>query len=391
MNIVFQDMQEHVLCFGDDIIIFSKDMHTHTAHVAQAIEDLTQVNLILNPDKCHFAQKAVYLLGFCVLAERVTLDRRKVANIATWPVPQTGKDIQRFLGVVNYFREHIPNISSITAALDGFRHAGNITHLWTTAHSNAFVTLQEILKRAPLVRYPDLRHPFSVATDASNVGIGAVLYQVINGETHHIAFMARGLSKSERNYSTTKRELLAIVYALDKFHKYLWGNHFTLYTDHRALTYLHTQRVANPMMINWLDLLLQYNFDIIHLPGLDNILPDQLSRLFPSGKELEEGIESNIVTRAIDVQNAEDDLQDMIQPPEEERQHILEQQHLFGHFGANAMVQALHSNGIHWPNINKEAADTVKKCTECQKFNIVKKDTTHLDLYMHSSQQTTGQ
>lgn len=250
---------------------------------------------------------------------------------------------------------------------------GNITHLWTTAHSNAFVTLQEILKRAPLLRYPDLRHPFSVATDASNVGIGAVLYQVINGETHHIAFMARALSKSERNYSTTKRELLAIVYALDKFHKYLWGNHFTLYTDHRALTYLHTQRVANPMMINWLDLLLQYNFDIIHLPGLDNILPDQLSRLFPSGKELEEGIESNIVTRAMDVQHTEEDLDDMIQPPEEERKNILEQQHLFGHFGANAMVQALHSNGIHWPNINREAADIVKRCTECQKFNIVKK------------------
>ena len=97
-------------------------------------------------------------------------------------------------------------------------------------------------------------------------GIGAVLYQIIKGETRHIAFMARALSKSERNYSTTKRELLAIVFAFTKFHKYLWGNKFTLFTDHKALTYIHTQTKANAMMINWMDTLFEYDFDIVHLP-----------------------------------------------------------------------------------------------------------------------------
>ena len=99
-------------------------------------------------------------------------------------------------------------------------------------------------------------------------------------KTRYISFVAKSLSKSERKYSATKRELLALVFALKRFHKYVYGSHFTLYTDHKALTYLHTQRVANLMMIAWMDTILQYDFKIVHLPGVSNVLPDVLSRLF---------------------------------------------------------------------------------------------------------------
>ncbi|KAJ8651915.1 hypothetical protein O0I10_012523 [Lichtheimia ornata] len=249
MDIVFKPMSDFVLCFVDDIVIFSATMEEHIEHVARAIKALTKVNLILNADKCHFAQKAVSLLGFCVSEAGCTLDPRKLTNIQSWPIPKTGKDIQRFMGVVNYFREHVPKISTLTAPLDELRNVDKLDDEWTDEHADAFIAIQKILTNTPILRYPNMAYPFSMATDASNVGIGAVLYQVIDGETRHISFMARALSKSERNYSTTKRELLAVVYALEKFHTYLWGNHFTLYTDHRALTYLHTQRVANAMMI----------------------------------------------------------------------------------------------------------------------------------------------
>ena len=105
----------------------------------------------------------------------------------------------------------------------------------------------------------------------------------------YIGFMARSLTKSERNYSTTKRELLSVVFALKKFHKFIWGNKFTLYTDHKALTYLHTQKYTNTMMNNWLDTMLDYNFEVIHLKGID-VLPDRLSRLFPVDESLEGGM-----------------------------------------------------------------------------------------------------
>lgn len=110
-----------------------------------------------------------------------------------------------------------------------------------------------------------------------------------NTQYKYIGFHARALSKSERKYSTTKRELLAIVFALKKYHQFLWGNHSTLYTDHKSLTYLHTKPVTNPMMGGWLDTICDYNLTIVHRPGILNVLPDTLSRLFTPDKRLAEG------------------------------------------------------------------------------------------------------
>src|SRR6266566_3619281 len=214
-----------------------------------------------------------------------------------------------------------------------------------------------MLQQAPVLSHPDLTHPFSVATDASNVGIGCVLFQVIDNQYCYIGFMARALSKLERNYSTTKRELLGIVYALRKFHQFLWGRKFTLYTDHKALTYIHTQSIANPMMVRWLDILCDYTYDIVHLPGVHNVLPDSLSRLFPTAKELEGGnaVQTSLShsdSRPAVTQGAAPPFPnqmhtpaqrmlkpvDLMTPPDEERTELLEKAHLLGHFGADAIV-----------------------------------------------------
>jgi hypothetical protein len=362
--------------FVDDIVVFSKNLDEHITHVKAAIQKLTEVKLILNPDKCHFAQSCVYLLGFCISDKGVSLDRRKVANVKDWPVPQTGHDIQKFLGVVNYLRKHIPKVSQLTAPLDALRNAGDLTNIWKKEHKRCFDNIRHAISSVPVLRYPDLSQPFCVATDASNDGIRAVLYQVIQNEICHIAFIARALSKSERNYSTTKRELLAVIFALNKFHQYIWGNHFTLYTDHKALVYLHTQKIANAMMINWLDTLLEYNFTVIHLPGINNVLPDQLSRLFPPVKELEGGNDpENKNKDEMDVEiakivRAAQMLDEKITPPDEDRQELLQNAHLFGHFGAESIVKRLQNDGLHWNNMQLEAVEVVKKCPDCQKYNI---------------------
>ena len=381
MDIVFANMT-YVKTFVDDIIIFSNNIEEHAQHVASAIDKLTSVNLILNPDKCHFAQKSVYLLGFCISQQGKSLDTRKVTNVQDWPTPRTGKDIQRFLGVINYFREHIPKAAVLMAPLDKLRYAHRLDHLWDSSKQQAFDNLKQILLEAPVLCHPDLNHPFRVATDASNTGIGAVLYQVIHDKTYHIGFMARSLSPSERNYSTTKRELLAIVFALNKFHKYLWGYPFTLYTDHKALIYMHTQKIANPMMIGWLETILEYQFDIVHLPGLDNTLPDQLSRLFPTEKELAGDTQcTTVLNNTISVNNndtnkvyssQDDGTDDIFTPPESERKELLIEAHAFGHFGAKAMVDYLHNNGLQWNNMHREAQGIVHSCPQCQRHNIAK-------------------
>ncbi|CDH61216.1 hypothetical protein RO3G_11965 [Lichtheimia corymbifera JMRC:FSU:9682] len=377
MQILFDDLP-FVTTFVGDIVVYSKNLNQHAQHVCTVINRLTNANLLLNASKCHFAQRVVYLLGFRVSADGIQLDSRKVTNVLEWPTPRSGKDVQRFLGIVNYFRDHIPNVARLTSTLDKLRHAGDLRKVWTTQHDNAFYDIKYAMSHAPMLRHIDLRLPFHLATNASNDGIGAVLYQKHNGTNNIVGFMARALSKSERNYSVTKRELLAVIFAFKKFHKFLWGAPFTLYTDHKALMYLHTQKDPNPMMVKWLDTLLDYQFTVVYLPGIANILPDHLSRLFsPVDQTLEGGkprYHINNVDKAINepLLMRATDLLDMLQPPISERKSILENAHLFGHFGADAIVRAIHNNGLHWPSMKDQAVELVSSCKECQKFNIAK-------------------
>ncbi|SAL97128.1 hypothetical protein, partial, partial [Absidia glauca] len=144
----------------------------------------------------------------------------KVTNVQKWPRPQTGNDIEKFLGVINYFRDHIPMISNLTAPLDKLRKKKTLSEDWNDLCEQAFQKLKIILTRTPVLKYPKVNEPYYVATDASNVGIGAVLFQIIDNKVQHIAFFARALSKSERNYNVTKKELLAVVFALQRWFTY---------------------------------------------------------------------------------------------------------------------------------------------------------------------------
>ena len=374
MSILFKDMP-YCFQFVDDIIVASNGLEEHSKHVAAVIQQLTKYAFIINTEKSVFANSCAYILGFCVISQGVTLDKRKVTNVGQVARPKTGKCIQRFLGMINYFREHLPKLSQLTAPLDRLRNEGLLDKLWTTEHEQTFNNLKQLVTSAPILHFPSTQHPYCVGTDASQTGIAAVLYQVIGEETRHIGFMARALTPSERRYGAVKRELLGIHYALEKFHKFLFGSHFTLYCDSRALSFMHRQKVANPMMINWYETIFSYDFTIVHLPGLSNILPDRLSCLFPSEKELagdkalQSGKSKILYNRRMYTPT---ELQEMIVPPEEERHKLLQETHTFGHFGAEAIAAKLHTQGIHWPSINKEAVEIVRKCRECQKYNIVR-------------------
>lgn len=200
MNVLFNDLT-YVTTFVDDIVIFSRNLDEHEKHVITVIERLTKVNLVLNPRKCFIGMRSIYLLGFCISeGGRTSLDPRKVANVQDWPTPKTGKDIERFLGIINYFRNHIPNASSLTAPLDRLRKGSDLKAVWTKELQAAFDRLKEALQRSPVLHQPDMSQPFCVATDASSSGIGAMLYQVRNGKKCYIAFMARSLTKAEKNY-----------------------------------------------------------------------------------------------------------------------------------------------------------------------------------------------
>ena len=179
--------------------------------------------MILNVDKCHFARLEVNLLGFRINPYGRKIDPSRLVNLAEWPVPTTAKQLRSFLGFVSYLRDFVPNIAAIAAPLHAIRAKDDITGQWTPECMQAFQLLKDIIPQCPPLAHPDFARPFLVATDASAVGLGAVLYQ-LDPETEkprYIQFQARALNKAERNYSATKRELLAVVFALARFHQYI--------------------------------------------------------------------------------------------------------------------------------------------------------------------------
>ena len=226
------------------------------------------------------------------------------ANLVDWPVPTTAKQLQSFLGLVNYLRDFVPKLSTITAPLNAIRLKDNIPEQWTPECAHAFQLLKEIIPQCPPLAHPDFARPFFVATDASAVGIGCVLYQLDDNTNapQYIQFQARALRKSERNYSATKRELLAIVFAFARFRHFIYGRHFTLYTDHHALVYLRTQPHLNAMMQTWYDELFEYDFTVKHRPGVQNVLPDHLSRLFPPSRLEGESASANATVNEPDAE-----------------------------------------------------------------------------------------
>jgi transposase InsO family protein len=192
--------------------------------------------------------------------------------------------MQAFLGLVNYLRHFIPCLATMAAPLDELRNAKSIDvddiNVWTPQCQDAFLSIKDAVASAPTLCKPDWREPFLVATDASAVGLGCVLFQGSREAPRYICCASRSLTASERNYAATKKELLAIVFSLRKLRFYLAGRRFHLYTDHKALSFMFTQKGLNPMLERWLDELLEFDFSVEHLPGVLNVLPDHLSRLY---------------------------------------------------------------------------------------------------------------
>ena len=391
---LFSDLP-YVCTYVDDIVICSKTVPEHVDNVKTVLERLTKANLTINPGKCRFAYNSVKLLGHVVSSQGISLDKKKLEKASDWPKPKTSDDISKLLGFTNYLRDSIPLYAKVTAPLEKLRYPPKtcIEDLWTDSCDQSFKALKEIIIRAPMLRFPDFSRPLIIATDASNYGLGAVLFQsesltswdvskeaiaqlIMTGKHQYINFASRALSAGERNYSATKRELAGLVFALKKFHNLIWGSKFILLTDHRALTFLHTQKHVNPMINNWLDTLLNYNYEIYHCPGIQNILPDYLSRLFPSfsadssqSHELLQVTETSPLVPTLSSHTAE---HSRIISSKEEQLEILQQQHLKGHFGANSMAKSILHNGVYWKNLRNDCVEAVKRCDACQRFTIAK-------------------
>lgn len=221
------------LVYLDDMIAHAKTFELELQRLTHIFSRLRAANLKLNPKKFELFRRRVKFLGHVVREEGVATDPEKVEVVTKWPLSQDVKDVRSFLGLCTYYRRFVPPFADVAHPLDKLTEKGQ-PFMWTKECDSSFHRLKEARASTPVLAYPESEEPFMLDTDASNVGIGAVLSQVHQGDERVIAYYSQALSKPERNYCITRRELLAIVKAIDHFNPYLYGRKFTIRTDHAS-------------------------------------------------------------------------------------------------------------------------------------------------------------
>ena len=220
-------------CLGyiDPIVVVGDSFENHLYNLVGVLKRLREAGLKVKSSKCSLCQREVQYLGHLVSAERISTDPPKVEAICNWPTPTRKQEIQRFLGLANYYRRFIKNISSIAKLLQCLTEKNNVFH-WNELRQSAFDELCRCLVSFPVLAYPDNSKCFVLDTDASDVGIGAVLSQPSeDGSERVIAYASHSLRRQEQRYCVTRRELLAVVEFTHHFRPYLLGRQFTLKTS----------------------------------------------------------------------------------------------------------------------------------------------------------------
>jgi len=271
----------------DDIVVFASDFFTHLDRLDQVLARLRTAGLNLKPGKCHLLKHRVEFLGHIVSSQGVEVDPGKVNKVLSWPVPKNLTQVRSFVGLCAYYRRFIPNFSTLAKPLFSLTEKSQ-EFKWGEPQAKSFSALKIALTQAPILAYPKTGAQYILDTDASNVGIGAVLSQVQDGEERVIAYASKTLHQAQRNYCVTRREALAIVTFVKHFHHYLCGTQFLVRTDHAALYWLLRKRDPEGQMARWSVFLQAYDMRIEHRPGHKHGNADAMSRCMEGCRDVDQ-------------------------------------------------------------------------------------------------------
>ena len=370
MTQLLRQCLKFTIVYIDDIVIFSKTKEEHDQHLEKVMECINKANLRLNFTKCKFHQAEMDILGYRISSKGQQIQDKKVDAILSWELPENGHGIQRFLGFANYSRKFIPNFAALTAPLVKLQNEKTLTEkMWNDEAKNSFSQLKNIIAKKIMLHFPVDEILLEVETDASNFGIGAVLLQTIDGERKIVNCASRSLKGSEKNYSATKRELLAIVFALEAFREYLYGKKFVLFTDHQPLTYIWTKKNLSVVLTTWMDIIQEYDFTITYKPGPTNILADALSR--QQVKVYRTTISASDEKNPTEPVKTELDIQPRIgnKYSKQEKDELLARAHGIAHVNFSKMIEWLNKQGTTWTGIYRDAKIFCRNCIPCIEVN----------------------
>ena len=264
----------------DDVVIYSDNWSDHIHQIKRFFQIMREAKLTINLMKSEFGKATVKYLGHIVGQGQVRPLDAKIQTIAKFPIPTSRKELARFLGMAGYYRNFCLNFSDIAAPLTNLL-SKKVKFVWTDDCQMAFDKVKLLLQKSPVLKSPDYEKPFKLIIDSSDVGTGSVLVQeASDGLDHPVSYFSKKFLKYQKNYSVVEKETLGLVLALEHFDVYLGSTPFKIkvYTDHNPLTFLKTMKNKNQRLVRWSLALQEYNLEIQHIPGSENVVADALSR-----------------------------------------------------------------------------------------------------------------
>lgn len=403
---------EGVKCISDDTIVYSRTLEEHLQRLENLLQRAKELGLKFNLPKCQFLTKEISFFGVIIGENGVKMDESKVSTLNSFRSPTNASELKSFLGFATFCSRFVPNFSTLTGPLRELLKDNN-PFKWTLKHQHAFDNIKDIITKNICLSFYDPAAKCKLVTDASDHGLGAVLLQTVNNVDKPIAFASRSLTKLESKYTTTEKECLAFVFAVQKFHNYLYGVEFDVHVDHKPLESLNNcNKKPNARIERWLMTLQSYRFKISHTPGRDNIA-DCFSRLLaPTSEATTENdqyinfVTTNAVphTMSLDlVRNESINDQELqaisnalskndwsspdITPYKQFSHELTQNEGLIlkgtqivlpqslrkcainiahrGHLGITKTVGLLRTK-VFWPNLHKEVSDHLHSCLPCQ-------------------------
>ena len=390
-RIIYNLLQKHNLTpftknYLDDILIYSKNPTDHLKHLESVFKAFKDENVKLKLSKCQFLKEKVTYLGYDLEKNKITPLHDNTNSIKNFPRPNNVKNIQQFLGKVNFYHKFIPNAPKILAPLYQLLKKDQ-PFIWSENCELAFNQIKNLLTSQPVLSIFNPEKECFLYTDASKVGIGAVLKQnQADGELHPVGFFSKKLLDYQLNYSVTELECLAIIEAIEYWHHYLYGKKFTVVTDHQALKWLKNMKKPNSRLFNWSYRLSIYDFDIKYIPGKDNVEADCLSRNpFHSNT-----VKINLLNLE-EIQTASENLKvkntirkngillkkknglNKIYIPKSLINKLIEKAHYqYGHLGARKLIDLI-SPYYTSENLHEHVSEVISRCVTCQENKITNK------------------
>ncbi|KAJ9543839.1 hypothetical protein OSB04_023546 [Centaurea solstitialis] len=412
MAIFSNFIEKSMEVFMDDFSVHGSDFDDCLVNLSKILLLCQEVHLVLNWEKCHFMVTEGVVLGHVVSSRGIEVDHAKISVIEGLPPPTNVKGVRSFLGHAGFYRRFIKDFSKIARPLTELL-AKDTPFVFNDSCLHAFERLKKELTSAPIIQPPDWSLPFELMCDASDHAVGAVLGQRKDGRLHAIHYASKTLDPAQLNYSTTEKELLAVVYAIEKFMTYLVGSKVIVYSDHAALRYLMSKKDAKPRLIRWILLLQEFDLEIKDKPGSENSVADHLSRLelgsSPSFPPINDSLPDDqllsvscsdspryadfvnylacgIVPHDLSSHQRKKFLHDVKyyfwDDPflyrscadsiirSEETESVLAHCHTLpcgGHAGTGKTVAKVLHSGFFWPTLFRDADKFVKKCDRCQR------------------------